>query len=457
MTAKIQNTTRPLSNQSSKRKLRELLAASLTDTRSVQMFIGESGSWLVILGFWLYRYLILRSKDAPLLYQPVNTEDEEDDNAVRTNSRGEMADPVLKPLLPNADDRTPLTGWQVILLALPACCDITGTTLMNVGLLFVAASIYQMTRGALVLFVGLFSVLFLKRKLYAYHWFSLFIVVLGVALVGLAGAIYTGDKNSPVPKATHLELLHHAMLVARDAVAEASDPAVLRTVVGIFLIAFAQIFTATQFCVEEWILENYALEPLRVVAWEGLFGLIVTLLLQVILHFTVGVSKAGKYGYFDADEGYREVFNNRAIGISSLAIMVSIGGFNFFGLSVTRSISATSRSIIDTCRTLFIWIVSLGLGWETFKWLQVVGFALVSLNPSSLPGIVDQSTACLRHVHVQRSCATSYQRSSASKARARTRGTSARRSYRASLSIYRLCGNTRHRSETPASLPSALG
>lgn len=39
--------------------------------------------------------------------------------------------------------------------------------------------------------------------------------------------------------------------------------------------------------------------------------------------------------------------------------------------------SATSRSTIDTCRTLFIWIVSLGLGWETFKWLQVVGFALL--------------------------------------------------------------------------------
>jgi hypothetical protein len=52
-------------------------------------------------------------------------------------------------------------------------------------------------------------------------------------------------------------------------------------------------------------------------------------------------------------------------------------GFNFFGLSVTRTVSATSRSTIDTCRTLFIWIVSLGLGWETFKWLQVAGFALL--------------------------------------------------------------------------------
>jgi len=52
-------------------------------------------------------------------------------------------------------------------------------------------------------------------------------------------------------------------------------------------------------------------------------------------------------------------------------------GFNFFGLSVTRTVSATSRSTIDTCRTLFIWLVSLALGWETFKWLQVLGFALL--------------------------------------------------------------------------------
>jgi hypothetical protein len=28
-------------------------------------------------------------------------------------------------------------------------------------------------------------------------------------------------------------------------------------------------------------------------------------------------------------------------------------------------------------RTLFIWIVSLGLGWETFKYLQVLGFIVL--------------------------------------------------------------------------------
>lgn len=67
---------------------------------------------------------------------------------------------------------------------------------------------------------------------------------------------------------------------------------------------------------------------------------------------------------------------------------LSPSGFNFFGLSVTRSVSATSRSTIDTCRTLFIWIVSLGLGWETFKWLQIVGFVLLVYFTFLFNGIV---------------------------------------------------------------------
>jgi hypothetical protein len=344
--------------------------------QTVQMFIGEMGCWIVVFGLYLTRLVQSKMKSAPMLYQPVNTEEEDEDSILRPRSSQEAASPALKPLVPNADDRTPLKGFKVFMLAIPACCDITGTTLMNVGLLFVVASIYQMTRGALVLFVGLFSVIFLKRKLHLFHWVALFVVVLGVALVGLAGAI--GSSKDPLDDPAHSpELKATVVLLARGAAAQATDPAVIQTVVGIFLIAGAQIFTASQFCLEEWILEHYALEPLKVVAWEGIFGFLVTVVVQVILHFTVGVSKKGKYGYFDAEEGYREIFNNRAIGISSLFIMVSIGGFNFFGLSVTRSISATSRSIIDTCRTLFIWLVSLGLGWETFKWLQVVGFALL--------------------------------------------------------------------------------
>jgi drug/metabolite transporter (DMT)-like permease len=305
---------------------------------SVQMFVGEVGCWLVVFGFWIYKRYIAAQPDAPLLaggYQPVS-EDADPDSAIddldplrRSISSQEAAGPAAKALVLNADGRRELVGWRVILLAAPACCDITGTTLMNVGLLFVAASIYQMTRGALVLFVGLFSVIFLRRKLYAYQWFALFVAVLGVAIVGLAGALFKDSKavaGSSVPLSEIPDTIIHGLIAVRSEVEEtARSPAAVRTIIGVLLIAGAQIFTATQFVLEEWILENYALQPLKVVSWEGLFGLIVTLVGMVILHFAVGRTDAGRHGYFDAREGWREISHNKAIGVSSILIMISIG------------------------------------------------------------------------------------------------------------------------------------
>lgn len=252
---------------------------------------------------------------------------------------------------------------------------------MNVGLLFVVPSIYQMTRGALVLFVGLFSVIFLKRKLHLYQWFALATVVIGVGIVGLAGAIYKDHKAAPAA----LLLLREALSAAGK---KARSPEAIRTIIGILLIAGAQIFTASQFVLEEFILEKYALEPLKVVGWEGVFGFSVTLVGMFILHLAIGRTPQGRYGYFDLVEGWRQITKYENIRSSSIAIMFSIGGFNFFGLSVTRTVSATSRSTIDTCRTLFIWIVSLFLGWETFKWLQVLGFVLLVYGTFLFNGLV---------------------------------------------------------------------
>ncbi|BAE54933.1 unnamed protein product [Aspergillus oryzae RIB40] len=348
--------------------------------QTIQMFIGEMGSWLVVLLSFIYQAYIsprFSNQSSPLLvggYHPVAENDGIDDT-VEDNAIGgdDLPNDPTKPAHAH-DGRIRLHGRKIFLLAAPACCDIAGTTLMNVGLLFVAASIYQMTRGALVLFVGLFSVLFLHRKLYLYQWMALFVVVLGVALVGLAGALFGDSQNHDITREDAMAAVAHVSMQAR---ALAKTPEAVQAIIGVLLIAAAQIFTASQFVLEEWILEHYAMNPLQVVGWEGVFGFSVTVIGSIILYLSIGRTEAGRYGYFDVKEGWHQVFSNRAITISSVLIMISIGGFNFFGLSVTRSVSATSRSTIDTCRTLFIWLASLALGWESFKWLQVAGFALL--------------------------------------------------------------------------------
>lgn len=344
--------------------------------QTAQMFIGEMGCWLVVGIMALWRRFTGTSTPTERGYQAVDT-NEDDDPApdVESNDRTKLLN----------NGRSILKGHRILLLALPAICDICGTTLMNAGLLMVAASIYQMTRGALVLFVGLFSVVFLKRHLRLFQWLSLVGVVLGVAVVGLAGALWPDEKPEQSMDGPN-----------EDSVTDGGLSDAARAVIGVLLIAGAQIFTATQFVLEEWILENSPIEPIRVVGWEGIFGFTVTVLAMVVLHAAIGSTPAGRYGYFDMVEGWHQMIGNKKILLSSILIMISIGGFNFFGLSVTRSVSATSRSTIDTCRTLFIWIVSLGLGWETFKWLQILGFALLVYFTFLFNGIVQPPFEFLR-------------------------------------------------------------
>jgi len=282
------------------------------------MFVGEMGCWLVVGLMSLWRRYV--SKDTG--YEAVHTS-EADADADAASIRS------TEPLNPSADANntngsssrrvkpTPseatLSGFRVLLLSLPAICDILGTTLMNAGLLLVAASIYQMTRGALVLFVGLFSVLFLKRRLHLFQWVSLVGVVLGVAVVGLAGAIWPDQQKKKIPGGGDSA---HADDVSADA---------LLAIVGVLMIAGAQIFTATQFVLEEYLLERSTIDPIRVVGWEGIFGFSVTLLGMIVLHFAIGRTDQGKYGPFDMVEGWKQWTGNPQVLLSSFLIMISIG------------------------------------------------------------------------------------------------------------------------------------
>jgi hypothetical protein len=124
--------------------------------------------------------------------------------------------------------------------------------------------------------------------------------------------------------------------------------------------------------IEDKIMKTYSIEAMLAVGWEGFFGTFTILLaLPVIAYFpSIPLTIIPP-----ASELTSPVL------LASFLIMFSIASFNYFGLSVTRSISATARSTIDTCRTLGIWVGSVMLGWEKIKWPgsvpQFIGFGLL--------------------------------------------------------------------------------
>lgn len=104
---------------------------------------------------------------------------------------------------------------------------------MNVGLILTPVSIYQMSRGALVLWVGILSVIFLRRHLWLYQWMSLVIVTTGVCLVGLSGSLAKKTVNEgPIEGLVRIAT---------------GDDEHAKVALGVILILFAQNFTACQY------------------------------------------------------------------------------------------------------------------------------------------------------------------------------------------------------------------
>jgi hypothetical protein len=147
------------------------------------------------------------------------------------------------------------------------------------------------------------------------------------------------------------------------------------------MILLAQVFAGCLLIVEEKLLGQYYLDPLKVVGFEGLWGVMMWCILLPILQVIPCNKNADTcpYGHVeDTMQAFRDFGHNHTLIGLSVAICLSIALFNGFGVSVTKNASAAQRSTIDTSRTVIIWIFFLIVPFngkrEDFSVLQLFGF-----------------------------------------------------------------------------------
>ena len=102
---------------------------------------------------------------------------------------------IIRKIFDNQDNSNS-KAVNPFLLAVPACFDIFGSSLMFVALTLCAASVYQMMRGVIVVITAFMALVFLGRKQYAHHWISLFTIVLGVFVVGVVNIMASNKEDS---------------------------------------------------------------------------------------------------------------------------------------------------------------------------------------------------------------------------------------------------------------------
>lgn len=253
--------------------------------------------------------------------------------------------------------------------AIPAACDVLGTGIGGLGMLFVSAAVWQMVRGSIVIFTSIFTVVFLRRPLYAYNWVAVAVTVCGITLVGTAAILDegtgSGDANSAL--------------------------------IGMGFIVCSQAFAAFQAITEELYVKDYDAPPARVVGSEGVWGIIFMIFLLTGFYWIPGADN-GSYENFP-DTMYKIVQSPMPLDPFIMAYLISIGFYNFFGVTMAGTLSAVHRTLVDALRTAVVWMVELwifyatqqtycspagqwngqcfGTKWGKYSYLQLWGFLVL--------------------------------------------------------------------------------
>jgi len=247
--------------------------------------------------------------------------------------------------------------FSPLIFAIPAFCDVFGTSTMFVGLDLTNASSFQLLRGSLIIFTALLSVAFFGSKLQLYHWVGMFTVVIGLVVVGVGDEI--GEDNSDDA---------HSILA------------------GDLLIVVAQIIVAIQMIVEQLFVQGLNVPPLQAVGWEGVFGCCFVGIGLVLTYFIPWHFPSGPdfwqyhIRFEDAIDAVHQIFYIPTLTAAFFLSIVSVAFLNYAGLSVTKEINAITRTTLDNVRTVFIWVFGLAFMWQKFNIFQPIGFFILVIG-----------------------------------------------------------------------------
>ena len=232
--------------------------------------------------------------------------------------------------------------------SIPGILYIFSTYLMFIGLALSAVSVYQIIRCIITVPVLIFSLIFLKRKFFKHH-------ILGVSCITIG-----------------------ALAVMIDSILErsssSSDP-----IVGSVVLIVSQIIAGAVLVYEEYLMEKIYVEPIEAVGVEGFVGLCVSSVILVVLNFIPCSDRDFCYGgkVENTLEVMTDIVDNWGLLVLVISTVVVIAVLYWSGIYTTRYASALARATMDSARIVVVWVFSLIVGWESFLWVELVGFIIV--------------------------------------------------------------------------------
>lgn len=314
-------------------------------SNKLQNFYGFNHGFTMTLPMFLGEYLNYWALLIPLIYS--------------LSARSSHFSQIHKDSIKDKKD----TKVSIYRLGFGGFLDVFGSGLQTVSILLMNVSIWQMLRNGVAIFVVIFTIFYLKKSIPMHNWLGVGVVTVGFLFVGAASFI----QDPETPK------LHDG------------NDSFWNTLIGLGFLLVSLAFSGFQFTYQEKLMENYEFDPRRLVGAESVVGTVsIAVLLMITSIIPCSNPKMCDVTFDNPATGMMQMINNGKILMWAVIAMFSVMLYNLAGLWLTKKVGSVFRIVMDSARTVAIWIISVMIGLETFYmkrfFLQIIGFALLVLG-----------------------------------------------------------------------------
>lgn len=248
---------------------------------------------------------------------------------------------------------TKVDAKTFINMIVPSLLEFVGQVMFLTGVMYIPMSLSLTLKGARVVFSAFLLVIFLKRKLFAFHWFAVTGTLVGLGVASIPSLMSGGGDKS------------------------GSEAAI-----GICLVLGGEFIRSLRTVVEEKLMKKMKYDPLLVVGLQGLYALALSIpALFVVEH----ISKDGKPLEL-LSESWNQFSSSAIVMGMFLTFPVTVPSLFIAGAYVTKLMSAVHNALTTILTNAIVWILAIivheidntrGKPLVVLSSVQLVGFLIV--------------------------------------------------------------------------------
>jgi hypothetical protein len=262
---------------------------------------------------------------------------------------------------------TKIDKMTFINMIVPSVLEFVGQTMFLLGAMKIPMSLSLTLKGARVVFSALLLVIFLKRKLFAFHWVSIVLTLVGIVVSSLKEMI-SPSENKDLPTTEVL--------------------------IGISLVLAGEFIRSMRTVLEEKLMKKLKYDALLVVGLQGAYALVLSIpALFVVDAIQLGNGKSLE----NLSQTMTQFFSSPIVLGISFTTPITVPGLFVAGAYVTKLMSAVHNALTTIITNGIVWMLAVIVYYIDNKRgeeliglssVQLVGFIVVLVSSLMYDAII---------------------------------------------------------------------